>query len=169
MCNLSPVNKNFRPFTLIFQIFKLYWLCYIFITIAVIALPLTLIIQFLILHSVAFSIYNLMVTLFITHSGFFPLFARVHHFVKIVLYMTLELVKRIPLGIVVIVRHKFFHSKYTCFCTACLAYCALHIKWLAFRTILLSGDIEKNPGPETLDFCTWNLNSITAYDYYECP
>ena len=22
-----------------------------------------------------------------------------------------------------------------------------------------------NPGPETLDFCTWNLNSITAYDF----
>ena len=24
---------------------------------------------------------------------------------------------------------------------------------------------ETNPGPETLDFCTWNLNSITAYDF----
>ena len=33
------------------------------------------------------------------------------------------------------------------------------------RTILLSGDVETNSGPETLGFCTWNLNSITAYDF----
>ena len=31
--------------------------------------------------------------------------------------------------------------------------------------MLLNGDIETNPGPDTLDFCTWNLNSITAYDF----
>ena len=36
---------------------------------------------------------------------------------------------------------------------------------MAYRTILLSGDIEINPGPETLDFCCWNLNSIVAYDF----
>ena len=41
----------------------------------------------------------------------------------------------------------------------------LHTQWLVFKTLLLSGDIEINPGPETLDFCTWNLNSITAYDF----
>ena len=41
------------------------------------------------------------------------------------------------------------------------------MQWLAFRTILLllSGDVETNPGPETLDFCCWNLNSITADDF----
>ena len=31
--------------------------------------------------------------------------------------------------------------------------------------MLLSGDVETNPGPETLDFCCWNLNSIAAYDF----
>ena len=33
--------------------------------------------------------------------------------------------------------------------------------------ILLSGDVEPNPGPgpETLKFCCWNLNSITAHDF----
>ena len=25
--------------------------------------------------------------------------------------------------------------------------------------------METNPGPEKLDFCTWNLKSITAYDF----
>ena len=28
---------------------------------------------------------------------------------------------------------------------------------------MLSGDVETNP--ETLDFCTWNLNSIAAYNF----
>ena len=36
---------------------------------------------------------------------------------------------------------------------------------MVFRTVLKSGDVETNPGPETLYFCTWNLNSITAYDF----
>ena len=39
------------------------------------------------------------------------------------------------------------------------------MQWLVFRTILLSGDVETNPGPETLNFCTWNLNSLAAYDF----
>ena len=37
--------------------------------------------------------------------------------------------------------------------------------WMVFRTILLSGVVETNPGPETLDFCTWNLNSISVYNF----
>ena len=48
---------------------------------------------------------------------------------------------------------------------ACVACYALHIGWLSLRTILLSGDVETNPGPESLDFCCWNLNSITTYDF----
>ena len=31
--------------------------------------------------------------------------------------------------------------------------------------LLLSGDIKRSPGPETLDFCCWNLNSIGAHDF----
>ena len=27
----------------------------------------------------------------------------------------------------------------------------------------MSGDIEQNPGPDSLNFCTWNLNSIRAH------
>ena len=29
---------------------------------------------------------------------------------------------------------------------------------------MFSGDVETNPGPESLDFFTWVLNSIAAYD-----
>ena len=54
--------------------------------------------------------------------------------------------------------------RYTYFHTGCVTFYNLHTQWLVFRTILLSGDVEINPGPETLNFCTWNLNSITAYE-----
>ena len=36
-----------------------------------------------------------------------------------------------------------------------------YAKW-AFRCLLFCGDIEMNPGPDMLNFCCWNLNSITA-------
>ena len=31
--------------------------------------------------------------------------------------------------------------------------------------IMLCGDVESNPGPDTFNFCCWNLNSITSYDF----
>ena len=109
--------------------------------------------QFFAVHSVA------------TQLRFLPLFARVHHFAKTVLYVSVELLKRIPIGVIVLVRYKYFHSQYAYFYTACVVYYTLHIQWLVSRTILLSGDVETNPGPDTLDFCCWNLNSITAHDF----
>ena len=42
-----------------------------------------------------------------------------------------------------------------------------YTQWATFIYILLTGEIEKNPGPNsgTFKFCTWNLNSILAYDF----
>ena len=39
----------------------------------------------------------------------------------------------------------------------------LGIYW--FQNSILSREIETNPGPETLNFCTWNLNSISAHEF----
>ena len=105
-----------------------------------------------------------------TQSCFLPLFARVHHFAKTVLYLTVELSKRIPVGVIGIVRYKRVALKqflflYSYFYIGCMTCDLLHKQWLVFRVILLSGDVEMNPGPETLNFCTWNLNSITAHDF----
>ena len=154
----SPLRKNFRPISVLVRVFWLFCFCYGFVAISIFVLPLALLIQFLALHCVA------------TQLRFFPLFARMHHFAKIVLYVTAELLKRIPFGVIILVRHKNFalkqlHSQYAYFNIACIACFTLHIQWLVFRTILLSGDVETNPGPETLDFCCWNLNSITAHDF----
>ena len=105
-----------------------------------------------------------------THSRFLPLFARVHHFAKTVHYTTLELFKGIPVGIIGLVRYKHaavrqFLFFYAYFYFGCMACNTRHTQWLVYRTILLSDYIETSPGPETLDFCTWNLNSISAYDF----
>ena len=144
-------------FSVFFQILKLLWFCYCFIAISILALPFTLTIQFLV-HCVT------------TQSGFLPLFARVHHIAKTVLYTTIELFKRIPLGVIGLVRYKHATVRQFLFLYAycyigCMTSYILHTQWMVFRTVLLSGDVETNPGPETLDFCTWNLNSITAYDF----
>ena len=93
-----------------------------------------------------------------------------HHIAKTVFYTTIELLKRISLGVIGLVRYKHvtvrqFLFLYAYFYIGCMTGYILHTQWLVFRTVLLSGDLETNPGPETLDFCTWNLNSITAYDF----
>ena len=47
----------------------------------------------------------------------------------------------------------------------------LSVKWLyKIFLILLSGDVETNPGPrrntgETFSICYWNLNRLLAYNY----
>ena len=88
--NRSPMSKNLKPLSLFLQIFKLYWFCHSFIAFAVIAIPLTLTMQFFAVHAVA------------TQSCFLPLFARVHNFAELVLYITVELVKQIPFGFIVL-------------------------------------------------------------------
>ena len=60
---------------------------------------------------------------------------------------------------------KQLHSQFAFFKISCITCSILHIQWLVFRTILLSGDVETNPGPEILDFCCWNLNCISAYGF----
>ena len=41
------------------------------------------------------------------------------------------------------------------------------MRWTVYKCILLSGDIEMNPGPgnATFIFCSWKLNSICAHDF----
>ena len=159
MQNLPPLGKTVKPYSTLFQICKLYWFCCCFTTILVLALSLTLKTLFLAVHFVA------------KNAPFLPLFARVHRFVETAIYMSIQLIKRIPPGIAGLFRHKYHSGKqflflYTYIYTGCMTCNILHTQWLVFRTILLSGDVETNPGSETLDFCCWNLNSITAHDFF---
>ena len=151
--SLCSPCKTFRPFSFISRVLCLYRFCCCFIAISIVVLPFVLILQFFAMHFAA------------TQMGFLPLFAHAHQCVKTVLYIFVELVKRILLASLVAVRKRSFHSHYAYFHIACVACYALHIGWLILRIILLSGDVETNPGPESLDFCCWNLNSIIAYDF----
>ena len=63
------------------------------------------------------------------------------------------------------VRKKVF--TYVYLNTVCLTCHTLCVQWLTYRSTLLSGDVEMNPGPShgCLSFCSWNLNSICAHDF----
>ena len=153
-----PVSKTIRPISVFTQVLKLYWFCCYFIAISILVLPFALAAQFLAVHTV------------VTQLRFLPLFARLHQLAKRIVYTTVELLKRIPFAIIGLIcfknsavrRFLFLYSYFYIWCLTCYT---LHAQWLVFRTILLSGDIETNPGPDTLNFCTWNLNSITAHDF----
>ena len=152
---LLPISKIAMSLSFLFQLFRLCWFCCCFIAVSILALPLALVILFVAVHTLAI------------HLCILPLFARMHHFAKVVIYMIYELLKRIPLGIICLVRYKYLAVKhhlllYTYLCIWCIMCNTLHMQWLACRTIMLSGDVETNPGPETKDFSTWNLNSIAA-------
>ena len=153
MQNISALSRNVRPLSVFFQIFRLYWFCYWFIAVSILLLPLMLTMQFIAVYSVA------------PELCFLPLFPHMHRSAKIVLYVSVDLFKQILLGVIVVVRYKYFHLRYVYFYIARVAFCSLNIQWLLHKTILLSGDVETNPGPDTLYFYTWNLNSITTYDF----
>ena len=50
----------------------------------------------------------------------------------------------------------------------------VYLHWYTISILLLSGDIETNPGPvssnlESLSICHWNLNSIAAENFVKVP
>ena len=88
------------------------------------------------------------------------------------LYTLLELTKRLPLMFRGLFQHKrrvinLVFLGYGNFYLLCLISNTLWMQKTVYKSILLSGDIETNPGPDkaTLSFCSWNLNSICAHDF----
>ena len=95
---------------------------------------------------------------------FLPLFARVYRFAGIEEDVFVKVLKRIQLDVIIHMRSKFYSCLDVQFSIESNTCIKLQIQW-CLRTTLLSCDIEINPGPETLDFCCWNLNSIAAHDF----
>ena len=91
--SLRPLSKTINPFSILFQVFKLHCFCWCFIVTSIFVLPLALITQFLIVHSL------------IPQLCFLLLFTRMHYFARTVIYVTFELVKRAPPGITSFVRY----------------------------------------------------------------
>ena len=140
------------------QVFRLYKFACSFIFISAIILPFTIAIQFFAGH------------LFYPNALFLPLFSLTYSHARVLLYLVLELSKRIPLALYCLFRSKwgkisFLWLAYLQSYAVCLTFHLIHTHWVTSRMILLSGDVETNPGPDTLSFCCWNLNSIIAYDF----
>ena len=75
---------------------------------------------------------------------------------KIAICTTVKLFKGIPRVIIGLACHnrksaKKFIFLYAYFHIRCITCYTLCMQWLIFRTILLSSDVEINPGPDTLD------------------
>ena len=86
-----------------------------------------------------------------------------------ILYLTFDLSKRTSVVVFSIISSNCLvvtkiHFSLVYFYIGSSAWHKLNID-LSFRDILLSGEVETNPGPETLEFCSWNLNSIIAHDF----
>ena len=119
--NISPMIKTVGLLSILFHILKLYWFCCRFIAISILVLPLTLILQFLVT----------------TQTCPLLLCARLYKFAKIVIYMTVELSKRIPLAVNGLFRYKRFAVKKLLFGYAYLYYIIL--------LILFTLGIQGNP------------------------
>ena len=89
---LFRLRKTATPFSLLYQILKLYWLCCSFIAISIFVLPLAMIVQFLAVHS------------FKAQLSFLPLFFRTYYVNRVVFYITIELSMRVPLVFIYFVR-----------------------------------------------------------------
>ena len=80
--SLSPLSKH-SPFLLqLIQVLDLFWFSCCFVAVSTIALPISVIVQFLAAHSLGKQL------------CFLPLLAQVHHTAKIVMYVILELLKK---------------------------------------------------------------------------
>ena len=157
----KPVRFHFglTLVSMLLQVFRLYKFACSFIFISTIILPFTIAIQFFVSH------------LLYPNALFLPLFSLTYSHARVFLYLVFELSKRIPLAL-----YSLFQSKWSnisvlwlvCLqsCAVCLTFHLIHTHWVISRMILLSGHVEPNPGPDTLSFCCWNLNSIIAYDFF---
>ena len=151
------ILHEIKPFSIFLVLFKLCLFCCMFVAISIPVLPPTMIFQ------------NAANILFHPNTCFLHVFAHLFWHAKAVLYMLFEQMERFPVLFLSFnwCALKYLAHRYSYFYAACLLCHTLHLQWTTYQTILRSGDIETNPGPEhsTFNFCSWNLNSICAYDF----
>ncbi len=154
----NQTNATISFLLIMLTVLRFYLFCCFFVMVSVLLLPFSFIIQVCAEYT------------FYPSSTFLQVFASLYAYAKILLYTVLELTKRlhfiIPRALKCFTVKRLPHVygyPYALF----VLYYMLHMHWITHRTILLSGDIETNPGPNlnTFNFCTWNLNSITAHDF----
>ena len=119
-------------------------------------LPILLLFTLLSIFLLPFSsfIHILAECMLLPSSNLLHVFARLYESLRILL----ELMKRMHLVIPGVLRYltvKRLPHAYGYLYASLTLYYELHLQWLTYKTILLSGDIESNPGP--------NLNTFKLY------
>ena len=116
------------------------------------------------------TIFSLLCLLSYSEPYFLQICSQTYWSVKILIYFLPKLLKRAYIIIIDCLRSK--HSKinyvsllYLQSYAACLAIDMLYFQWMVPRLILLSCDVEPNPGPDTFKFYCWNPSSIIAHDF----
>ena len=94
LLNIVPHKQNNKAALRAFQFLKLYLFSCSFIAVSILVLPLTLMIQFLAVHS------------FKPHISFLSLLSRIYYLAKVIMYTVIELFKQIPLGVIFLVRYE---------------------------------------------------------------
>ena len=135
--------------SILLQVFRLYKFACSFIFIPAIILPFTIAIQFFVSH------------LLYPNTLFLTLFSLTYSHARVLMYLVFELSKRIPLALYYLFQSKWSKLSvhwlvYLQSYAVCLTFHLIHTHWMISRMILLGGDVEPNPGPDTLIFCCWN-------------
>ena len=152
------MHLQVRPMSMFLSISKLYIFCCILVLISIPVLPLTMVVQI----AANFSFY--------ANTRFLHVFAGLYSSVKAIIYVLSELIKRVPILFLdpyKCMKLKSFYLRYTYIYATCLVCYTLHLQWTTYKTFVMSGDVEINPGPDhsTFNFCSLNLNSICARNF----
>ena len=140
---------------------KIYLFCGIFIAISIPLLPLTMIIQVITVPLLPLLDFFFLAFIYPTLLLFqnYALYTFRTHKETPLLFRSLFQHKRNAMQMVFLGYGHLY--------LICLIFNTLWMQWTIYKSILLIGDIEANPGPDkaTLSFCSWNLNSICAHDF----
>ena len=150
--SVQQLHKTTLQIAIFFQIFMLYWCCLNFIAISTLILPLAILINFLSMHYVK------------SQPNVLQTFSRLYSLSMIVIYNTIEHSKKIPSNSYCVIKATLFNYAYN-YPVSGLMVCYKNYTQSVSKRILLSGDVETNPGPDTLNFCCWNLNSIATHNF----
>ena len=150
--SVQQLHKTTLQVAIFFQIFMLYWCCLNFIAISTLILPLAILINFLSMHYVK------------SQPNVLQTFSRLYSLSMIVIYNTIEHSKKIPSNSYCVIKATLFNYAYI-YPVSGLMVCYKNYTQSVSKRILLSGDVETNPGPDTLNFCCWNLNSIATHNF----
>ena len=132
---------------------RLLCFCATFVIVSVLAIPLSVLV-------IALASY-------FKTGDIFRIYINVYFYVKVSLYLPFHMCLNPGFFLHWVKGHSSVIFDYALGFLVCQLFDILYLQWM-YLCLLQSNDIESNPGPSLgncFKFCTWNLNSIAAYDF----